>query len=295
VAYLGLVALVLQWAGQPLLLEAVYSNSLPFYGFWLIHYLDRRAAASLHDFRPAFTGSESDLQEVSWRLTTLPATPALAVTLAALLLGIASSLGWGRTSPDWLLDRLAFYTTMVFGGLYAYHSVRQLRLVTSLYAGRARVDLHHLAPLRSFSMLTAQTAIGMLLVLSGAVLITSERLSGYWLVGSLTFAGLAVLTFFLPLAGLHRRLAEVKAEELAELARRWQTTMAELYRLIDRGDLGAADRLNGTLAALERGRTAIERIPTWPWRPETLRGMVGALVLPIMIFTVQRVLGRLLG
>jgi hypothetical protein len=71
--------------------------------------------------------------------------------------------------------------------------------------------------------------------------------------------------------------------------------MAELYRLIDRGDLGAADRLNGTLAALERGRTAIERIPTWPWRPETLRGMVGALVLPIMIFTVQRVLGRLLG
>ena len=71
--------------------------------------------------------------------------------------------------------------------------------------------------------------------------------------------------------------------------------MAELYRLIDDGDLPAADRLNGTLAALERGRIAIERIPTWPWRPETLRGMIGALVLPVLIFLVQRLLGRLLG
>ena len=289
--YLGLGAL----AGRTLSLEVVYTHSIPFYGFWLIHYLDRRAAASLEDFRPAFTGSESDLQEVRWRLTTLPAVPALAVTLAALLLGIASSLGWSRAFPDWPLSRLAYYGSIAFGGLYAYHSVAQLRLVTSLYSGRARVDLHNVAPLRSFSTLTAHTAIGMLLLLSGAVLLTSERLTGVFLVGSLLFAGLAVLTFLLPLTGLQRRLAAVKAKELAELARRWQVTMAELYRLIDRGDLGAADRLNGTLAALERGRTAIERIPTWPWRPETLRGMVGALVLPIMIFTVQRVLGRLLG
>jgi len=289
--YLGLAAM----ARRTLSLEVVYTNSVPFYGFWLIHYLNRRAAASLEDFRPAFTGSESDLQEVRWHLTVLPAVPALAVTFAALLLGLASSLSWSRASPDWLLSRLDYYGSLVFGGLYAYHSVRQLRLVTSLFAGRARVDLHNVARLRSFSTLTAHTAIGMLLLLSGAVTLTSEMLTGIFLVGSLLFAGLAVLTFVLPLTGLSRRLAEVKAQDLADLARRWQATMTELYRLIDRGDLAAADRLNGTLAALERGRTAIERIPTWPWRPETLRGMVGALVLPIMIFIVQRVLGRLLG
>jgi hypothetical protein len=157
------------------------------------------------------------------------------------------------------------------------------------------VNLHHLIPLRSFSTLTAHTAIGMLLVLSGAVLITPDELVSFWLVAALLFAGLAVLTFLLPLTGLNRQLARAKARELAENARRWEAVMAELYRLIDRGGLPAADRLNGTLAALERGRTAIERIPTWPWRPETLRGMVGALVLPVLIFLVQRLLGRLLG
>ena len=248
VLWLGLIVMVLSRAGAPLTLALVYAHSLPFYGFWLLHYLDRRAAASLEDFRPAYTGGEAQLQEVRWRLTNLPATPALAVTL-----------------------------------------------VTWLYAERAQVNLHHLIPLRSFSTLTAHTAIGMLLVLSGAAIFTPEGLVGYWLVAALLFAGFAVLTFILPLAGLNRRLAGAKAQELAENARRWEAVMAELYRLIDRGDLPAADRLNGTLAALERGRIAIERIPTWPWRPETLRGMIGALVLPVLIFLAQRLLGSLLG
>jgi len=293
--WLALIGLALSQVGETLSLEIAYAHSLPFYGFWLLNYLDRRAAASLEDFRQAFTGNESELQELSWRLTSLPAAPALAFTLVALLLATAASLSWGWGSVFQVLDRLAFNATGVFASLYAFHSYRQLRLVIWLYAERARVDLHNLAPLRSFSTLTAHTAIGMLLVLSGAVLITPEGLVSFWLVAALLFAGLAVLTFVLPLTGLNRQLVRAKARELAEIARRWEAVMAELYRLIDRGDLAVADRLNGTLAALERGRTALERIPTWPWRPETLRGMVGALVLPIMIFIVQRVLGRLLG
>src|SRR3990172_11633621 len=99
---------------------------------------------------------------------------------------------------------------MVFAGLYAYHSVRQLRLVTSLYAGWSRVDIHNVAPLHSFSTLSSHTAIGMLLILSGAVLITPNQLTGGFLVGAILFGALAVLTFLLPLAGLHRRLAAEK-------------------------------------------------------------------------------------
>jgi len=295
VLWLGLILLVQSRAGAPLTPAVVYAHSLPFYGFWLLHYLDRRAAASLEDFRPAYTGGEAELLEVRWRLTNLPATPALAVTLVAMLLASLGSLSWGMDTLFQFLDRLGFLATLVFAFLYAYHSVRQLRLVTWLYAERAQVNLHHLIPLRSFSTLTAHTAIGMLLVLSGAAIFTPEGLVGYWLVAALLFAGFAVLTFIMPLAGLNRRLAGAKAQELAENARRWEAVIAQLYRLVDRGDLAAADRLNGPLAALERGRIAIERIPTWPWRPETLRGMIGALVLPVLIFLVQRLLGRLLG
>ena len=276
-------------------LEAVYSNSLPFYGFWLIHHLNRRAATSLQSFRPAFTGDEADLQDVHWRLTTLPAMSAAVVSIVALLLALVSSLTWSWTSPYLVFGNLAYYATMVFAGLYAYHAIRQLRLVTSLYAVRARVDIHNPTPLYAFSTLSAHTAIGMLLVLSGAVLFTPAGLVDGWLVGSIVFGTLAMATFLLPLSGLHRHLVEVKERQLQENTRRWQASMTELYRRVDQDDWDGADRLNATLTALERGRTATERVPTWPWRPETLRGLVAALLLPVTIWLIQYGLQRVLG
>jgi hypothetical protein len=70
-----------------------------------------------------------------------------------------------------------------------------------------------------------------------------------------------------------------------------------LVRQVDRrhrADAGA-DRLNATQAALECGRSAIERIPTWPWRPETLRSVTAALILPVVIWLVQTGVQKLLG
>jgi hypothetical protein len=293
-ASLGLELVVVGRVGESVSSGVAFTISLPFYGFWLIHYLNRRAASSLQVFRSAFTGSESELEEVRWRLTTLPALPALVISLSAFLMGVASSLNWNPGAPDQVLSNLAYYATTVFAGLYAYHAVRQLRLVTYLYARRAQVDIHNVAPLYSFSILSAHTATGMLLILSGALLITPGGLTGIFLVAGFLFGALAVLTFLLPLAGLHRRLAEEKDLALAENGRRWQTSTAELYRRVDRRDWAGADRLNATLTALERGRTAVERIPTWPWRPETLRGLVAALLLPIAIWLIQYSLGRLL-
>jgi hypothetical protein len=39
----------------------------------------------------------------------------------------------------------------------------------------------------------------------------------------------------------------------------------------------------------------LERIPTWPWRPETLRLLITALVLPLGLWLAQFILQRLLG
>jgi hypothetical protein len=54
-------------------------------------------------------------------------------------------------------------------------------------------------------------------------------------------------------------------------------------------------QLNKTLASLELEQAALRRIPTWPWEPGTLRGVLAALVLPIVIWLIQYVLQRLLG
>jgi len=289
--FLALLAALYLRAGLPLTSEFVYSNILPFYGFWLIHYLNRRATASLEAFRPAFTGDDDELKALHWRLTVLPPWPTAVVALVTITIAVISSLTWPWTGLPAILANLAYVATVVvLGGLYAYHAIRQLRLATWIYAERARVDLYHLAPLYSFSALSAHTAIGMLLMLSGAVVFTPSGLVGGFLIGLIAFSLLAVLTFLLPLVGLHRRLVEAKERELAENSRRWQVCMNAVYDLVDRGELMSADKVNTTLSALERGRAVIERVPTWPWRPETPRTVLAALVLPVGISVLQALL-----
>jgi hypothetical protein len=286
-AFLGLAAVLLNLEGALLTPAVLYAHSVPFYGFWLLHYLDRRAAASLAEYRPAFTGNEAEARGIRWQLTTLPARPAAAASLVALLLGVSLSLSWTTTSAFGVLDRLQFYASVVFAGLYIYHSIRQLRLVNQLYATSTRVDLHNVAPLVAFSTLSAHTAIGGLLIISAAVLFTPEGLVGPFLSAAALFSLMAILAFLLPLMGLHRRLVQTKEQELSDLSLRWQKCMSEVYRRVDEGDLAAADRVNTTLLALERARAVIERIPTWPWRAETMRSLVAALILPVIITLLQ--------
>lgn len=294
-AVLALAAAFLEGSDGRLSLQVAYTQVLPFYGFWLLHYLDRKAASALEVYRPAFLGEERELADIRWRLTTLPAAPALALSLAGLVIGGVVSASWNAFNAFQVLDRLTFIATLVFACLYAYHSIRQLRLVRQLYATRTRVDLHHVAPLYAFSSLSAQTAIGMLLLLSGAALITPEGLVGGWLTGAVVFAALAVSAFLLPLMGLHRRLAQARDDELSRITRRWQVCQEQVYRLVDAGDLEAMGAVNTALTALERARSAIERIPTWPWRAETLRSLLAALVLPILISLLQYALKRAFG
>jgi hypothetical protein len=118
---------------------------------------------------------------------------------------------------------------------------------------------------------------------------------GPFIPAAVIFAVLASLAFLLPLLGLHRRLVHAKDQELADLNRRWQACMNEVYRRLDRGDLSAADKVNPTLTAPEKAREAIERIPTWPWRAQNLRSVVAALVLPVVISVIQYGLKRFLG
>jgi hypothetical protein len=61
---------------------------------------------------------------------------------------------------------------------------------------------------------------------------------------------------------------------------------------------GSFERLNEldkALSGLLRMRDVINKLSTWPWQPETLWGMVGAILLPIALWLIQRLLGILLG
>jgi hypothetical protein len=36
----------------------------------------------------------------------------------------------------------------------------------------------------------------------------------------------------------------------------------------------------------------LEAVSTWPWQPETLRGILVAVLLPLLVWLLQRVLSR---
>lgn len=46
------------------------------------------------------------------------------------------------------------------------------------------------------------------------------------------------------------------------------------------------------VAAPSTLRQRIEHLPTWPWPPQLLRGFVSALLLPLLIYVLTRVLAN---
>ncbi len=51
--------------------------------------------------------------------------------------------------------------------------------------------------------------------------------------------------------------------------------------------------LNKALGTMLQQRDVVARLPTWPWSAGTLRAFVTAILLPLGLFIVQRVLSQL--
>ncbi|HSB88403.1 MAG TPA: hypothetical protein VLD63_00110 [Anaerolineales bacterium] len=285
-------------------LHAMASAYVPFL-VWLIRYLDRSAASALQEFRPALM-SESEAMPLRYRLTTLPRTATLFVGGAtALAIGLmawlfSADLRLLEVAPT-LLSEAVFGAVLIATwwatGVFVYHTVRQLVLIHEIYTRRTRIDVFQLTPLYAFSHHTRRTAVAILLFVYLDFLIADPTLRYHPLnlgVGA-TLALLAVVAFVGPLGGVHRLLAAEKTRLVDDNARRLEAGFRELQKRMDSLRLAGADDLNKTLSSLEIERTALLRIPTWPWEPGTIRGLAAALLLPILIWLIQFALGRWLG
>jgi hypothetical protein len=287
----------------------------------LMHYLDRSAASAIESFRPllapASSGSQPSLQDegtfaqLSYQLTTLPSRPTLiaaiagaAFAIAALILqtstGAAPSFlaGTAGTTISTASILVVFFPMNAISFTLAYHTVHQLLQISRIYTHHARINIYQLQPLYALSLPGAFTAIGLILYLytwfalaTGA----SQSVGPVEIVLIAFFAAIAGVTFALPLLGAHRRLVAEKDRRLGDTSSRFEATTAQLHSQLDRGRLLHMDHLNKALASLESEQNALRRIPTWPWQPGAVRGLVAALLLPVAIWALQILLGRLLG
>lgn len=268
----------------------------------LIHYLDSAAARALVKFRPVLDREEQDIDELRYRLTTMPARPVRRLTLAGLLYAVLITY---LVEREWILRGVVAFESPVTSWLdwavivatnlmlliFVYHTIHQLRIINHVYITHTRIDLFHLTPLYAFAGLAARTALGWLAITYlwlAAMPTGASDIVMLFYVAMLNLLG--TVAFIWPLVGIHRLLEEEKARYQLAIRRRMQSAMAELHRRTDANRFDETAPVIQLLGGLKEELELIDRIPTWPWQPELFRTVVTALVLPILLWFVNRAL-----
>lgn len=310
-AHLALVLLSVDWASGTLALGTVVLYSFlngmtPAYLLGLVHYLDNSAAAAMSRFRPVLEADDSGYTRLCYQLTTLPPRPTtlaaglgVIYTFVALLVNVFATgdQGAGAVSPFLIALSVGFSLLIyVLVAVLVYHTLHQLRMVNKIYTEHTRINLFQLGPLYALSGLTARTAIGIAIPTYLWFQINSlfsPRASASDIFQTVVLGSVTVLTFVVPLLGAHNLLAREKQRLQDGAARRVEVTLAALHARVDAGELGDLGEHKEALNVLMTEQGLLDRLRTWPWRTETVRGLGLTFLLPILIWVVQRALERL--
>jgi len=264
---------------------------------------ERMAEGAFDIVRPFTSLSDAEAARLRYELAIFPAVPGLMVLLAAIPLTFYAYASDPVTSGVVGYPPLAIAIRGLFEAFFTAvllvllcQAFRQVRLVRRILDRVNRIDLFHPRPLFAFSRLTGAIGISLVLVVVlGTILAPSPTTAAnlYYLLWYVAFVAFGVIVFVVPLHGLHARLVDEKERLQAEADERLATVLAELNRDAAAIDLGRADGLNKTLASLVQQRDLLARLPTWPWSATTLRAFVSAILLPLALFLVQRLIGQL--
>ncbi len=289
--------------GAPIAVQGFLAGAIAFL-LGMFHLLDDKAGEALITLRPLLTADDETLHELNYRLTTLSARPTLLVSV----IGIAINLLLELATEPYTLESLASYPisrTLLrivyfacWGVMWAfmYHTVSQLRQIDRVYTQYARVDLYRIEPLYAFSGVTALTAVSLTVCPYGFLLVNRSVLGDPSVLGYvLLMTALALAAFLWPLAGVRRLVYLEKTHALEEAARRFRAASDDLHRRVDEEEFAGMADLNMALMSLDIEIKSLQAIPTWPWQPETMRWLLSALLLPLVLWVIQAVLQGVLA
>jgi hypothetical protein len=276
----------------------------------LIHYLNNVAETALSEFRPIMEVTDVQYSSLRFQFSTLPSrlgwlSLAIGLPLAAMSV-ITSPALWQLSESSSLF--MVVYRSIIAAGIFVFtttflfHTIHQLRMVDRLQRMPSKISLFQTSPIYALSSLTARTGLAyamlcyyMVFLYYGLKMFGPQPAFSFV---DLFTAGLVLLasvaSFIIPLLGMHDRLVVEKARALYEANKRIELVIAKLHEQVDSSTSGDADIVNKNLSSLLLESETLSKMSTWPWKPETLRGLVGAITLPVVVWLITTVLDRIL-
>ena len=284
----------------------VLDGLIPLYFLFVIHYLDDLSGRALSDYRSKLTGAEG-YEQLRYRLTTMPAGWTLVVSLLGFAFGAiyiqvflsATDVHLSRyfTSPtSVVIDTVLSGLSGLMMAMFAWHTIRQLRMISRLYTKHTTVSIFDIGALYALSRVTAVTALALLFFsyvyvafyVNGQIYSVSNAI----VLGVILL--IAVLTFIVPLWGAHRLLQKEKGQRQGDVGRHIEAAANTLHARVDRVEYSdEVDHIRNAIDGLIQERGVVAKASTWPWEPEAVRAVLTAVLLPILIWIVTRVLANL--
>ncbi|HEX8026619.1 MAG TPA: hypothetical protein VF484_10465 [Candidatus Limnocylindrales bacterium] len=313
IAVAGLPLLeVRYWSIGQLPVGALDTNSLTYAIalatiLYLFGSMERSAYAAFDRFRPALRPG-ADAAAIRQSLAVLPAPIggyafAASVALTAFRYAFDPASSDVQGLPTWAAACAFVFEALNVGVLFCFVAqlFRQTRTLRRVLAEDTVVDIYRPGPLHALSGLSARMGIGLVL-LTGAIAVLvspSDPGSAVDVLSLLPFValpvGIALLTFLVPLYGTHGRLVDEKQRLEVAQDIRLQGLVTEINQLIDSRRLGEVEPLNKALGAVIQQRDLVSKLSTWPWSSGTARALGTAILLPVLLFVIQRLAAAGLG
>lgn len=307
VIFIGGLALHLDAWRQGLVPLGEFNSYLATVSLFIVGYpavwifLDRRAKPALKDFFQKQHKSQSEVEAIIADFVSLPSLPANLVFLIGLVVGYFALLNArlisplaGRVLPAWDLISWFPITGLMF--MLLYRTLRQAVLMPRFFREND-IDIFNPTPVYALSRYASQASIALIVVNYALVFSSLPALlttpEGF--VYQITIIGLSLIYFFAPLTSINQRLRREKERLLAEIGEDLEDVHKRVHTAVKKRKFSVVNELRNTVSTLKDQQDIVQRIPAWPWRPDTLRNLLTPLLIPILVYLVQRFLGGLFG
>lgn len=286
-------------------LTIVYA-ALTFTPLAVTFYINRSAKRALADFRPALGELEPEYDELERRL----ATTSVATGIVGAVIGIGivtfgnltADGAWGVSPENSLATNVVILATQYILNAslvtFLLHQVGNLRTIVRIHRDATNIQLWNVRPHHAFARVTVLAAIAITVPYVTAsvfsALFSDNAAITIVIVVIVAALAIATLLFVGPLVGMRRRLVREKERQLSETDRVFEEVAASFRKEADAGDLSGVGTYESAFAALGAERDRLRKVSTWPWSADTLRAFVTSLAIPILLWLLTSILGRLL-